>query len=260
MCATISAAAPAAPTRPLAREAPRYFYSAAAAILLVLVFLGFQQFYLHGRAFPNRPLAPPILGLLIAHGVAMSAWMLLMVVQPLLVAKRKIRVHRTLGKFGAALAVVIFLLGWRVGISAARVAPPEFVLWGLDAKQFMIVPLVAVTTFAGFVAMGVWKRKRREVHRPMMLLASLAIVAAALDRIPWMGDLYRSSVFGPVFGPFFSTLVIGGAFLVAKCALTRSFDKPFAVGWGILVLISAGTMALARTSLWDAIASFLLQF
>jgi hypothetical protein len=55
----------------------RLFYSGAAALLLILMFLGFQQFYLYGKAFPNRPLAPPNRMLIITHGVAMSAWMVL---------------------------------------------------------------------------------------------------------------------------------------------------------------------------------------
>ncbi|MGZ5017202.1 MAG: hypothetical protein ACXV8U_15600 [Methylobacter sp.] len=38
----------------------RLFYSGAAALLLALMFLGFLQFYLHGRAYPNRELAPSI--------------------------------------------------------------------------------------------------------------------------------------------------------------------------------------------------------
>jgi hypothetical protein len=63
----------------------RLFYSGAAAALFILAFLGFQQFYLHGKAYPDRELAPPIRTLLIVHGVAMSAWMLLFVAQPLLI-------------------------------------------------------------------------------------------------------------------------------------------------------------------------------
>lgn len=252
--ATVSARPRAMPGDPA-----RFFYTGAAAVLLVITFLGFQQFYLHGRAFPARPLAPPIRMLVIAHGVSMTLWMMLMVVQPLLVATRNVRLHMTLGKIGAGLAALIFLLGWRVGISAARVAPPDFALWGLTAKQFLIVPVVSVTIFAGFVAIGVWHRRRRDVHRPMMLLGTLATVPAALDRIPAVTALYRDTVFGPMFGPFFAMLVIAGLFLAVRWALTRSFDKPFALGWVFLILSSAGIMALARTGLWDAIAGVLLR-
>jgi hypothetical protein len=68
---------PASPNR------ARLFYTGAAALLPILTFLSFQQFYLHGKAVPNRELTPPIRTLLILRGTAMSAWMLLVLAQPL---------------------------------------------------------------------------------------------------------------------------------------------------------------------------------
>ena len=238
----------------------RFFYAGAAASLLVLMFWGFQQFYLHGKAFPDRPLAQPIRTLLICHGVAMTSWVLLLTVQTLLIVSNRYRVHMTLGKIGAVLAACIFFLGWRVGISAARVAPPDFSLWELNAKQFLTVPVISVTIFAGFVAIGVWNRDRPDIHRPMMLLATMAAIPAALDRIPAIADLYRHTIFGSIFGPFFSSLVIGAVFLVVKWALTGKLNKYFAAGWAFLVVTSAGIMKVATTGAWDSIASFLLRY
>lgn len=238
----------------------RLFYSGAAALLLVLMFLGFQQFYLHGKAFPNRPLAPPIRTLLIAHGLAMSSWMVLLLTQPLLVVNHKYRVHMTLGKVGAVLAACIFILGLKLGIEATRVSPPEVRLWNLPYKQFMAVPVISVTIFAGFVTAGILNRRRPQIHRPMMLLATLAVIPAALDRIDAISSLYRQTIWGTIFGPFFSSLVIGAVFLVVKWALTRSFDRYYALGWAGLVVASAGIMKLATTDVWDGIASFLLRY
>jgi len=47
----------------------------------------------------------------------------------------------------------------------------------------MAIPLISILIFGVFVAIGVWYRRRPEIHRPMMLLATLSIVAAATDRI-----------------------------------------------------------------------------
>jgi hypothetical protein len=68
--------------RPKGSPQERWFYFAASVALLVLTFIGFRMFYLEGRAFPGRPLTPPIRGLLIAHGILMTVWILLAVVQP----------------------------------------------------------------------------------------------------------------------------------------------------------------------------------
>jgi hypothetical protein len=237
----------------------RYFYSGAAALLLVLVFLGFQQFYLHGRAFPNHPLTPPIRTLLISHGIAMTLWVLLLVVQPLLIANGKYRRHMFLGRIGAVLAAGVFILGLSVATSTAKVNPPDLKLWGLDPKQFLAVPIVTIVIFGTYVAIGIWKRRQPDVHRPMMFLSTLVVVSAATARIPFLVDLYRQTIWGTVFGPFFTPLVVGAVLLGVKWALTRSFDRWYATGFAVLVLAGALTMKVAPTNIWDQIASFLLR-
>lgn len=235
----------------------RWLYSVTAAALLLITFLGFQQFYLHGQAYPTHPIAPPIKGLIITHGVAMTAWMLLFLVQPLLVASRNIPFHRTLGWVGSALAATIVFVGIRVPIATTRVEP-DIVLWGLNRTQFTAIPILAVLTFGAFVAIAVWQRRNREVHRPMMLLATLSILAAATDRIAGVPELYGATIFGRVFGPFFAPLVIGAAFLVVHSVLTRSLNKAFAVGYVTLALISASIMQIAPTHTWDRVISWLI--
>lgn len=241
------------------KDPARFFYTGAALLLLVLTFLGFQLFYLHGTAYPGRPLTPPIRNVVIAHGVAMSAWMLLLVIQPLLIVNRKYRVHMFLGKIGAVLAACIVVLGWRVAVGAARVNPPDLKLWGLVPKQFLAIPLCAIVMFAGYVAIGVWKRRRAEVHRPMMLLGALAASAAAIDRISAITHLYAHNVWGEIFGPFFAPTVIGAALLLVKWALTRSFDRSYAAGFAVLAVVGPLTMKLATTQAWDGFASVLLR-
>ena len=152
----------------------RLFYAGAAVLVLVLTFWGFVNFYLHGKAFPGRPLTPPIRTLIITHGIAMSAWVLLFLVQPVLIALRKYNWHIFLGRIGAVLAVAIFVFGMKLAIGAARVNPPELRLWNLGPKQFLIVPVSAILFFGVYVVIGLWNRLRSEIHRPMMLLGTLS--------------------------------------------------------------------------------------
>jgi uncharacterized membrane protein YozB (DUF420 family) len=236
----------------------RFFYTGAAGLLFVLMFLGFQQFYLRGRAFPDRELTPPIRTVLILHGVAMTAWMLLFLVQPLLIATEKRRMHMTMGKIGAGLAAAVVILGVMVGVGAARVNPPEMVLWGLPPKQFPIVPLSAVVIFGLLVAMGVWKRKQPDAHRPLMLLSILAVMPAAMDRIALFHSMYEGTVWGTIFGPYFSTHVVGLMLVVVHWALTRSLNRWLAVGYAGLVASSAFVMWFATTGAWDWFAGLLV--
>lgn len=245
---------------PASPKRARRFYVGIAALLLVLMILGFQQFYLHGKAYPDRELAPPIRTLLILHGIGMSAWLLLFLVQPLLIMAGNRRVHMMLGRIGAALAACIVILGFRLGIEATRISPPDMIIWGLAPKQFMAVPIISIIIFAGFVIAGVWNRRRPEVvHRPMLLLATLAAMSAAVSRIDCINALYHGTVWETVFGPFFGTLAIGAFFLVMKWLLARPLNRWFAIGYAGLVVSSALILQLATTGTWDHFASFLLR-
>jgi hypothetical protein len=248
----------AAGSRAAERARTKYFWAASAAFLLVLVFVGFRHFYLHGRAYPGRELPPPIRDLVITHGVSMTLWMFLLVVQPFLIVGKKPRVHMLLGWIGTALAALITVVGWKTGVASASVTPPEVRIWGLPPAQFMIVPVVSVVVFAAFVAIGVAARKRPEIHRPAMFLATLSALSAAVSRIDALNDLYLGSWAEAWFGPFFMTLVVGAVLVAVKCALARSFDRWFAGGFAALVLADVLIVRMAPSETWTAFAESLL--
>ena len=236
----------------------RLLYAAAGLLLFVLMLVGFQQFYLHGRAYPAHPLAPPIRTLLIAHGMAMTLWVVTLVVQSLLIVGGNRRLHMAVGPFAVALAVAMVLLGLWLPIQTTRFEP-DVTLWGLNRVHFMAIPMIAILTFGAYVAVGIRQRRRPEIHRPMMLLATLSIIPAATDRFTGLPNLYAASTWGVLFGPFFTALIIGTLFLVAKSLLTRSFDRWFAAGFGVLIVVDVFIMRLAPTDAWGRFAAFLVR-
>lgn len=237
----------------------RLFYSIASIVLLVLTLIGFRMFYLHLQAFPGRPLTPPIRTLLIVHGMSMTIWMLLSVVQPLLVTAGRKRLHMTLGLFGTALAAVIVVSGYLVAVNAARVNPPDLTLFGLNQKQFLTVPLMGVVTFGGFVTLGVWKRRRPEVHRPMMFMASLSVVAAAMGRMPMLNAWYAGTWLEQCFSAFLSMLILGVLLFALKSIMERRFDRWFAGAYGVLAAICVATSLAAKTDAWVQLATILTR-
>lgn len=249
--ATTQSATPAAVTR--------LYHTFVAASLIVLMLWGFQHFYFRGQAYPGRPLTPPIRTLVILHGTSMAAWLVLLQAQALLIMTRKRKVHVMLGKIGALLAGVIVVAGFQLGIASTKVSPPEMQIWGLSPRQFMIVPLATIAIFAGLVTAGVMYRRRPELHRTLMLLATLAAIPAAVSRIDPISALYAGTVWEAWFGPFFATAVIAVIFLIVKSVLTRSVDRYYAVGCVALIASFALVMWLAPTGAWDSVAGFLLR-
>ncbi|XVJ58409.1 MAG: hypothetical protein HEQ23_03015 [Tepidisphaera sp.] len=238
--------------------AVRYFYSGAAALMLVLAFIGFNRFYLEGGAYPNRPITPPIKWVVIAHGVSMTLWLVLLIVQPVLIVGRKHAWHMLMGKIGAVLAALILVLGIWVAVRSASVTPAEMKIWGLSPREFMSVPFISAWIFAGFVALDVYYRKKPQAHRPMMLLATLSAMSAAISRIDPLNALYAGTVWERVFGPFFWTLVLGVVLVAIRCAITRSVDRWFAGGMAALIALNAGIVAIGPTPAWAAFARLLL--
>jgi hypothetical protein len=227
-------------------------------LFLVLMLLGFQPYYLHGKAFPDRDTAPPIQTLVLLHATAMTAWVVLFLVQPLLIANGSRRVHRTVGRFGAVLAACMVVLGLWLAVQGARVSPPEVRIRGVTAKQFMAVPIGTIVIFGLFVAVAVYYRRRPDIHRPMMLMATLIVIPAAVDRIGPIRSVYEGTVLETIFGPFLWALVIATLLLVVRWLVTRSFERWFALGYGCLAASYLLIWRVATTDAWDRFATRLL--
>ncbi len=108
------------------------------------------------------------------------------------------------------------------------------------------------------MVVGVWKRRKPEVHRAAMLLGTIATISAAVSRIDAISHLYTGTVWERVFGPFFTTLLIGGALVAVRCVLARRIERPLVLGFAALTATSWGVIALARTDVWMWFASLVV--
>lgn len=233
------------------------FFVGAAGVMVVFTFIGFSEFYLHGMAHPNRPIAPPIKALVIGHGVSMSVWLGLLLLQPILIQSHQTKLHMRMGIFGAILAAVSLVLGTLVAVRSAQVAPADNIVWGLEPKPFMAIPFLTILLFGAFVAAGVAFRRKPRIHRSMMVVGTLAATSAAISRIEPLNSLYVGTVIDTIFGPFFWTIVLGALLCAARCMLTKTLDRPFL---SALVIMSAALVAImqfAKTEVWYAIATAL---
>ena len=237
----------------------RLFYTVTALVLLVITLIGFQQFYLHGKAVGNREIPPRIFWLTVVHGVAMSAWIVLFLVQPLLIVSGNRRQHIILGRMGAVLAAAIIIVGATMAIESVRVTPDDGLFRGLTRKQFLAIPLTDIIKFAFFVSIGVLYRRYPEIHRPMMLLATLTAATASSARINVLTEFYNGKYLDYLLGPFVPVLILGLLFLVAHWLLTRKFDRFYAMGYGGLVITTPLVMSLARSEGWGQFSEFLTR-
>ena len=157
------------------------FFGAMSFALLVLVCSGFSRtFFLH-RWFPE--VRAPTEPFYAVHGVVFLGWYVLLAVQSTLVAQRRVALHRTLGVLGGVLATVMVVLGITATVIAAR-RPGGFTGVPLPPLQFMAIPFFDMVVFSSIIGTGFALRRDRQSHKRLMLIGSIAIIAAALARIP----------------------------------------------------------------------------
>lgn len=170
--------------------ADRYFYFAMSLLAAVVVIWGFShtvdQNLIH--AAPPRPL------ILWFHGAAFSAWIAFFIFQSALVRTRNVKIHRFFGWFGTALATAMVLLGVTTAIVMGRFDTYRLHQPGSDA--FLIIPLYDMLTFAILIGLAIAWRKRPELHRRLIFIATCVLLDAAFGRIDYLFDhnLFELSV------------------------------------------------------------------
>jgi hypothetical protein len=154
-------------------------YLCAALGVAALVFAGFaRSYYLRGFFFHVRAITP----LVHAHGILMSAWIALFVTQALLIARRRPELHRRLGLAGAALAPLIVAFGSLTVAAAIQRRFPEAgpLRFG---RIFVEFDGLSLWVFGALVCAALVWRRRPDVHKRLMLTATVALLPPAVGRI-----------------------------------------------------------------------------
>lgn len=163
-----------ASTAESAARAELFRHRLAIGLAIFIVF-GFLQFALRGFV---DPVAAPFWVHL--HGVAMLAWLALLIVQPTLVSRNNLALHRRLGWIGAGLALFITALGIFTGLASLVLNrfPPFF-----SPPHFLALTTVESLVFGLMVWAAVRRRHTTAWHRRLMIGATIVILEPALGRV-----------------------------------------------------------------------------
>jgi len=154
----------------------RYFYLSMSLVMAGLVVWGFSH-TVDANLFHAKPARPLLLWM---HGAAFSTWVIFFIAQSALVRVRKVNVHRTLGWFGAALAMIMVVLGCSVTVVMTRF--DTFVLHDKDAQAFMMVGFWDMLVFGTCLALAIYWRKKPQYHRALVFVATCHLMDAAIGR------------------------------------------------------------------------------
>jgi hypothetical protein len=156
----------------------KYFYLFMSLVIVAVVVYGFSFTIDKNLIHP----AVPRPWLLYVHATIFTGWLGFFVLQSILVRSRKVLWHRRLGLFGAAVGTLIPIVGVSTAILMGRFDVTTLHL--ADTESFLIIPLFDMVCFTSTFPLAVYWRKKPEMHRRLMLVATCALTAAGFGRFP----------------------------------------------------------------------------
>jgi hypothetical protein len=229
---------------PARRNLDRYFFRGMAWLMLGAVLLGFAKTYFLAGMF-RAPLPNLLIHL---HGAVFTSWFLLLIVQTSLVAAGRVDLHRRLGLFGFGLAVAMVLLGILAATDGLRRGVGD--LPEMDAKTFYIIPMTDMVVFGILVFSAFRERLHPPAHKRLILLATIALIIAAVSR--WPFAFIQET-------PYWVTQVCADTFLVPLVAydLWSCGKLHRATIWGGALIAGVGQarLYLGHTAPWQAFAT-----
>jgi hypothetical protein len=159
-----------------------WFYFVSGWLVLAALVYGFSQTISQNLLHAAVP-RPPILWV---HAGAFSAWIGLFLLQSALVRSRRVRWHRRLGVAGLILGAMIPPIGVATALVMARFDVVQGLRDQAYAAAHLSIPLNDMIFFASTLFAAAWWRKRPDVHRRLMLVATCLLTSAAFPRFPFI--------------------------------------------------------------------------
>jgi hypothetical protein len=240
---------------PTNRSKPRgSFYTWVAVGIFLVIFAGFARTYYLKALFGTRAL-PLLLHL---HGLIFTLWFTLFFIQVRLVARHRVDLHRRLGIIGAVLAPLAACVAIAVSFHAGRrsfLANPGSLTMNLRP---LALDFGSSLTFVVLVAAGLYFRRRGDIHKRVMVLASCGLLLPAVGRflelIP-LQFLHAGGLWEMVGFTEITPIVC----IVYDTVKHRRLHPGFA--WGGLGLLSSlpVLMIIGSTHTWLNFATWLLR-
>ena len=232
------------------------FYVRMAYACAAVAFAGFAPTYWMPLVSGTLNV-PPIVHL---HAVLFFGWLGLLIVQTKLAASRKLTRHRELGVVGVSLATAMVFVGIATAIN--RIGESEAAGFGDAARAFSVVPLTGILFFAVVFTIALANVKRPDVHRRLMLIATISILNAAVGRlfILMLGGPPPSVAPPPVFVTIPAGLIADLLLIPAMWHDKKRLGyvhRTYWIGGAALIASQLLRVPISESGAWIAIAAWM---
>ena len=182
------------------------------------------------------------------HALVMVVWMLLFITQIALAATRRVALHLKVGQFGIFWGMVVLVSG--IATAVLRFATMRADGLVEPARQFVIWPLMDMVIFAAFFVPAILYRRKPEIHKRLMIVATTNLLVAAVFRAVGLDTLVLHLVFVLLWlSPIFIAMIYDFK--------RKRLVHPVYVTGAIVLTVSSFRDIAATTGMWLAFTQWL---
>lgn len=231
-------------SRSLRARYARYFFVGMAVTFIIVTVLGFTPDYI--MLYTPGANALRVHWFSHFHGALMASWLLLFLTQTILVVKGNVRFHRQLGLWSVTLGIIIWIT-----MVAATVRPK--IAFPLPIGDFrwdvLLIALYGIILFGLFFAWGMLSRKNLTTHKRLMLLATIGVMQASVDRVrflPFIQDAFF------VRFVYLDLLLI--PLFIYDLIMLKRIHKITWIGSALFLVLQVAMVTAAGTTTWQTFA------
>jgi hypothetical protein len=164
------------------RVPPRRLYVGLAVLATVIAAAGFWPTYF-GPLVAGTADKTVIIHF---HAAVYVGWLAIFMTQAVLAATGRVASHIKLGHFAIGYGVLVIVVGLITAFArfALRVRAGEVVA----AQAQLLGPLLDMLVFAPLFAAAVYYRRKPELHKRLMVVATTSLLIAAVGRMTFLGE------------------------------------------------------------------------
>lgn len=238
------------------------FYVRMAAICVAVAVIGFAPTFWLPVARGTLDV-PPIV---YVHALFFYGWTLLFLRQTWLAAAGEMTRHREMGVAGVALATGMLFVGLATAIVSLKRS--EAAGFGAAARPFAIVSVSSIVLFAVLFTIAVLKVRKPEVHKRLMLVATITLLQAAVARwfLLFLAPKRPPGAVGPVSPPPVLITVMPGlvvdllivAAMIHDRRTTGRVHRAYWIAGGSVVAVQVLRIPFSSTAAWLHVTNWLV--
>lgn len=219
------------------------------ALIMIVSFAGFYSSY-----WSKFPRLGEFKNLIHVHFAAFSCWLFLIVIQPILIMKKKFKLHSQLGRFSYLLAPILVLT---IILLTKEKFIREFDKLPSDAEMTAFIAFVDISSFSIFYLIAMFKKSNVRWHVAFIIAATLMVLNPGLSRL--LNQISMGlGMLAAVLIPF---LVPGIVLIIEKIKYKRAILKsPYfliILIWTVEILLF---ILIPPTAFWKNVTSALANF